>query len=145
MNINDLYPSKYLKSDDIGQARVTLQVAAIKLEEVAENENAKPVMHFNGKDKGMVLNKTNALMCAHVWGGDTEAWTGQWLDLFVEPKMFQGKVVNGLSVAPKLPQTAAAPDTFQNAADLARPPSQPNTDSAAPTPSTPPIDDDIPF
>ncbi|NNF66925.1 MAG: hypothetical protein HKM98_05405 [Gammaproteobacteria bacterium] len=145
MNINDLYPSKYLKSDDIGQSRPTLQVAAIKLEEVAENEAAKPVMYFNGKEKGMVLNKTNALLCAHCWGQDTDGWLGQWLDLFTEPKMFNGKVVTGLSVAPKLPQQQPQENQFQNPADLVRPPSQPNTDAAAPTAASQPIDDDIPF
>ena len=124
MNVNDLYPSKYVKSDDLGNQRLTLQVAAIKLEEVAENEPAKPVMYFNGKDKGMVLNKTNALLCSHVWGGETDQWTGQWLDLFVEPKMFQGKVVNGLSVAPKLPNSQSAPEQ----------PQTPNVAPAAPQP-----------
>ena len=140
MNINDLYPSKYLKSDDLGNARITLQVATIKLEEVAENEPAKPVMFFNGKDKGMVLNKTNALLCAHCWGQDTDQWAGQWLDLFVEPKMFQGKVVNGLSVAPKLPNsdTAPAPSPQQNAA-----PASPQPPSEQPGPYG--MIDDIPF
>ena len=141
MNINDLYPSKYLKSDDIGQARVTLQVAAIKLEEVAENEPAKPVMYFNGKDKGMVLNKTNALLCSHCWGGETDSWINQWLDLFVEPKMFQGKVVNGLSVAPKLANSnsnAGQPETPNGA------PAAPQA-AAAPTAPTADPHDDIPF
>lgn len=142
MKINDLYPSKYLKSDDLGNARLTLQVAAIKLEEVAENEPAKPVMYFNGKDKGMVLNKTNALLCASVWGDDTDTWLGQYLDLFVEPKMFQGKVVKGLSVAPKL---AGSEPQYQNPAELARPSTQPNTDAVAPTAAPADPIDDIPF
>ena len=143
MNINDLYPSKYLKSDDIGNQRITLQVGAIKLEEVAAGEPAKPIMYFNGKEKGVVLNKTNALLCAHCWGNDTDTWTGQWLDLFVEPKMFQGKVVNGLSVAPKL----------ANSNSGAQQPETPNAAPAAPQAPEPaaavhgqvdPIDD-IPF
>ena len=140
MNINDLYPSKYLKSDDLGNARITLQVATIKLEEVEEGKQLKPCMYFNGKEKGMVLNKTNGLLCAHVWGNDTDTWAGQWLDLFVEPKMFQGKVVSGITVAPKLPNSDTAPQ-------------QPQTPNAAPAAPQPPAEqpgpegviDDIPF
>ncbi len=141
MNVNDLYPSKYIKSDDIGNQRLQLQVARIKMEEVAENEPAKPVMYFHGKEKGMVLNKTNALLCAHCWGSETDAWPNQWLDLFVEPKMFQGKVVNGLSVAPKLPNSNSAPaeQPAENAAPApAQAPSQPSGPHDA-------LADDIPF
>ena len=137
MNINDLYPSKYIKSDDIGHQRITLQVAAIKLEEVAENEAAKPVMYFHGKEKGMVVNKTNAMLCGHVWGPDTDVWLNQWLELFTEAKMFNGKVVQGLSVAPKLPTAAPQPE----AAPAAAAP-QP---TGGPGPEQDSLADDIPF
>ena len=134
MNVNDLYPSKYVKSDDLGNQRLTLQVAAIKLEEVAENEPNKPVMYFNGKEKGMVLNKTNTLLCANCWGDETDTWKDRWLDLFVEPKMFNGKVVSGLTVAPKLANSNTAPE-------------QPPVPNAAPasTQALPADIDDIPF
>ncbi len=144
MKVTDLYPSKYVKSDDIGNQRLTLQVGTIKLEEVAENEPAKPVMYFNGKEKGMVLNKTNALLCAHCWGDDTDSWNGQWLDLFVEPKMFQGKVVNGLSVAPKLPNSGTAPEQPQNP-NVAQEATGTAWDTPAQAPHNNVTEEDIPF
>ncbi len=121
MNVNDLYPSKYVKSDDLGTDRMTLQVSRITMEEVEEGAPAKPVMYFHGKDKGMVLNKTNALLCAHAWGQETDQWTNQTLELFSEPKMFQGKVVNGLSVAPKLPNSSSAPAPTPGPMDAVQP------------------------
>ena len=138
MKVSEMYPSKYLKSEDVGSARITLQVGVVKLEQVEENGPMKPCMYFNGKEKGMVLNKTNALLCAHVWGDDSDQWPGQWLELFVEPKMFQGKVVNGLSVAPKLPNSGTQP--------LAPPPGEPDPNGLRGDTQPPqqPIDD-IPF
>lgn len=132
MKIGELYPSKYVKSDDIKGQRLQLQVGKVVMEDIADNE-IKPVMYFNGKEKGMVLNKTNAMLCAHCWGDETDAWAGQWLDLFVEPKMFQGKVVDGISVAPKLPNSQSAPAQ----------PAAPEPPPQAPGPDG--IVDDIPF
>ena len=136
MNVNDLYPSKYVKSDDLGNQRLTLQVGAIKLEAVEEHAPDKPVMYFNGKQKGMVLNKTNTLLCANCWGDETDGWTNQWLELFVEPKMFNGKVVNGLSVAPKLAEITPRPEATPNAEQWDTPTEAPHNGNPV---------DDIPF
>ena len=108
MNVNDIYPSKYLKAADLGNARITVQVGGLSMESVGENEPDKPVLHFHGKDKGMVLNKTNLTLCAAVWGPETTTWAGMWLEVFTEPKMYKGEMVQGLSVSPKLPNSASA-------------------------------------
>jgi hypothetical protein len=105
MNINDMYPSKYIKSDDLGGAAVDVVVMAVVMEEVGDKE-FKPVMRFMGKDKGMVLNKTNALNCASTWGDDTNLWQGKHATLMAQPVMFQGKQVMGLTILPKVAQQA---------------------------------------
>lgn len=101
MKISDAFPSKYLKADDLGNARVPLTIKMVVIEDIADKEY-KPVMHFMGKDKGMVLNKTNAGLCAAVWGDETDMWQGKQLDLYAQPVMFQGRQVMGLALAPKL-------------------------------------------
>lgn len=110
MNINDAFPSKYIKSDDLANSRVTLKVMSVTMEDIGDKE-FKPVMRFFNKDKGMVLNKTNANACMAIWGPETEAWAGQALELFASPVMFQGRQVMGLQVAPILQprQGQAAP------------------------------------
>lgn len=112
MKISDAYPSKYLKADDLGQHRIALTVKMIIIEDIADKEY-KPCMYFIGKEKGIVLNKTNAGLCAAVWGDETDLWQGKPLDLFAQPVMFQGRQVMGLAVAPKLPVggTMATPST----------------------------------
>jgi hypothetical protein len=103
MNISDLYPSKYIKADDLQGQQAPVTIMSITVEEIADKE-FKPVMRFMGKDKGMVLNKTNAINCASVWGDDTIAWQGQQATLLAAPVMFQGKQVMGLQLLPKLAQ-----------------------------------------
>ncbi len=101
MKISDAFPSKYLKSDDLGNQRITLTVMALVMEDIGDKE-FKPVLRFIGKDKGMVLNKTNATILASTWGDETDAWQGRQLELFAQPVMFQGRQVMGLAVAPLL-------------------------------------------
>ena len=106
MNISELYPSKYIKADDLQGQQAPVTVMSITVEEIADKE-FKPVMRFMGKEKGMVLNKTNAINCASVWGDDTIAWQGQHATLLAAPVMFQGKQVMGLQLLPKPPQQQA--------------------------------------
>ena len=54
-------------------------------------DDTKPVVHFRGTDKGLVLNKTNANTIAGMFGPETEAWSGQVVTLFVAQAEFQGK------------------------------------------------------
>jgi hypothetical protein len=103
MNINELYPSKYIKADDLAGQQAQVTIMSVTVEEIADKEH-KPVMRFMGKEKGMVLNKTNAINCASVWGDDTVTWQGQKATLLAAPVMFQGKQVMGLQLLPKLPQ-----------------------------------------
>ena len=107
MNISELYPSKYIKADDLKGQQAPVTVMSITVEEIADKE-FKPVMRFMGKEKGMVLNKTNALGCAAVWGDDTITWQGQQAILLAAPVMFQGKQVMGLQLLPKLQQQQQA-------------------------------------
>ena len=109
MNISDLYPSKYIKADDLKGQRVKLAIMSVTVEDVADGEQ-KPVMRFVGKQKGMVLNKTNALSLAVAFGDDVLTWTGREVELLAMPTHFNGKQVMGLVTLPLgLSTPAAAP------------------------------------
>lgn len=45
--------------------------------------NKKPVLFFEGKEKGMVCNKTNAKTVAALYGNDVTAWIGKPIALYV--------------------------------------------------------------
>ena len=59
MLISQAYPSKYLKSDDLGDKTVRVVMDFVEIQDVGDGE-FKPVLYFQGKDRGMVLNLTNA-------------------------------------------------------------------------------------
>jgi hypothetical protein len=61
----------------------------------------KPVLHFRGKSRGVVLNKTNANA---IWGingsDDTDDWAGTAITLFPTKVEFQGKRVDAIRIDP---------------------------------------------
>lgn len=114
MKVSDAFPSKYLKSDDVGAQRILVTVMAVTMEDIGDKE-FKPVMRFMGKDKGMVLNKTNAMICSTVWGDEMDTWQGKQLEIFAQPVMFQGRQVMGITVAPMLQPAQAQPQSAPQA------------------------------
>jgi hypothetical protein len=72
-NINDAFPSKYLKANDLKGNRVTVTMSHVDYETIAEERKA--VLFFRGKEKGLVLNKTNASMIVELTGTtETDDW-----------------------------------------------------------------------
>ena len=106
MNINQLYPSKYISAPDItSPVRVTIRSLAI--EDLGDGQH-KPALYFVNKEKGLILNKTNALIMAVSLGDESDQWIGKQIELFTEMKQFQGKLVQGISVrVPQQPAQAA--------------------------------------
>lgn len=125
MDIRTTY-SNYLKSADLGGHEPTVTITSCEMESMPGGDETKPVLKFYGKDKGLVLNKTNSEMIADAYGYDTTAWVGKIVTLFSIKVNFQGNMVDGLRVRIPAAQPQAAP--------------------AAPSQSAPPAEDDeIPF
>lgn len=114
MNINQMF-GDFLKAADIKGQRVMVTMESISIKKIGDDGEEKPVLRFIGKDKGLVLNKTNAGMIAHFYGPETDDWMGRQIGLHVEPVSFQGRIVDAIRVA--VPQTAntqaAQPATTQ--------------------------------
>ncbi len=99
MNIDAAYPSKYLKSSDLQGRTVKVTIRTVLMEAIGQaSTEQKPILYFQGKEKGMVLNKTNAQAISHFYGQDTDHWTGRELELFTIMTDFQGRPVEGLRV-----------------------------------------------
>ena len=115
MNISSAFPSNYIKAADLQGKRVTVKMAGVKIEKLGQDE--KPVLYFQGKNKGMVLNKTNAKKIMSAYGIDTQGWAGKEIVLFEAQVEFQGDTVPAIRVAipakPAAQQQAPPPhDTF---------------------------------
>ena len=64
VNIHNVFPSKYLKAGDLDGHAVAVTISHIAMEEVGQGD-VKPVLFFAGKEKGLVLNKTNGGVIAN--------------------------------------------------------------------------------
>ena len=99
MRISAAFPSKYLKAADIPHGReVTCQIEDVRSEEMEQSHDEKPVLYFAGKDKGLVMNVTNANSIADAYGDDTEAWNGKTVIIFGTTTDFQGRSVACLRI-----------------------------------------------
>ena len=76
MSILTLFPSKYLKHDDIEDGE-TVTITEVKVEEVGQDKQEKPVVYFYEHPKGAILNVTNARAIAKVYGDEEADWPGR--------------------------------------------------------------------
>jgi hypothetical protein len=97
MNVNKLFPSKYLKAGDIDDDR-KVTIERLRVEKMENDGTEKPVLYFAGSDKGLVMNKTNALVLASAFGDDIDGWAGKKCVLYTVQVDFQGKLVDGIRV-----------------------------------------------
>jgi hypothetical protein len=132
MKIGDVFPSNYLKASDLNGSAVPVTIDHVAIEPVGREKEARPVIYFVGKSKGVVLNKTNARKIVEIAGSDdTEDWAGVQIVLFSAMVEFQGDTVESIRVK--------APSAKKPAARQSQPPPPPVVD-------VPDIsDDDIPF
>jgi hypothetical protein len=109
-NVDQMFPSKYIKAGDCEEADLILTVRTVKMEDVGQGENAetKPVVYFDEEEKGLVLNKTNATTISELHGRNTDQWTGKRIALYATEVEYGGKVSMGIRVRLKAPKAAAA-------------------------------------
>jgi hypothetical protein len=99
MNINDAFPSNYLKASDLGESQPIVTIDRVEVEPVGRGKEMKPVVYFAGKQKGMVLNKTNSKKIAEIASShDTDDWHGVQIRLFSTEVDFQGETVEAIRV-----------------------------------------------
>lgn len=97
MNISGAFPSTYLKAADLQGRRVTVTIDKVVMEDIGGEH--KPVLKFQGKDRGIVLNKTNANMIAEITGStETDDWKGAKITLYPTKTDFQGSRVDCIRV-----------------------------------------------
>lgn len=106
MNVNDAFPSNYLKAADLNGRTIQVSIASAKIEEIGQGQRKerKLVLSFYGKEKTFVCNKTNAGTIEKLYGPDTDAWIGQPIILTAREVEFQGDMVMALRVSLQRPQ-----------------------------------------
>lgn len=138
-NIQDSFPSKYLKASDLKGQQPVVTIDRVDFEPVGQAREMKAVVYFQNKDKGVVLNKTNANKITEIIGSAlTEEWRGQQIRIYPSVTTFQGEEVECIRVKP----VAANSQRMRMTPQPPPPAPAPEPDHAHSAPLT---DDDIPF
>lgn len=99
MNIQEAFPSKYIKAADLNDQNVRVIMERVEMEDIGDDGD-KPVLYFRGKSKGMVMNKTNSNNIAIVYGDETDDWVGKEIILYPTMVDYQGRSVPAIRVRP---------------------------------------------
>lgn len=107
-----MFDNKYLGSWDLPEGRdcplVIERVEAGTLTSMGGRSDKKPIVFFDGKSKGMALNKTNAKAIAGMYGNDTRKWAGKPIAIYVTQTQSPDGVVPCIRVRPTPPKKKAA-------------------------------------
>ena len=95
MNLNEIYPSKYLRGADLGGRSALVKIERVTLEEFYDLEQRaevrKPVLYLEGKKKAVILSKSLAYSIAGILGSENlEDWKGKTFVLYSERKLVYG-------------------------------------------------------
>ncbi len=94
MKVSEMFPSKYVRAVDLPAGRdVLTTIDSIDMVQIEGEDDLKPCVYFRGAKKGLVLNKTNALVLAQAYGDDSTAWLYKPVALFATTTQFGGKLV----------------------------------------------------
>lgn len=132
MQITTAFPSEFLRAADLQGRQIEVVMDRVEMKEIGGDQ--KPVLYFEGKQRGLVLNKTNAGTISDTYGDETEGWAGEHVIIYPAETDYQGKRVPCIRVKVPRPQSRVAEP--QRA--VAPPQAPPNSASIN-------IEDEIPF
>lgn len=81
MNIDDVYPTRFLKASDLGSEAKRLTIASTALELMPDGQK-KLCLWFSNAQKALVCNKTNSQVIAKAYGKETDGLIGKRIELF---------------------------------------------------------------
>ena len=137
MRVSDLFPSRYVKAGDVIEPQL-VAIRELQVEEIGQGKDAesKPVLYFHNRQKGLVLNVTNARTIEDAYGIETDAWRGKSIELFSAKVDFKGDRVDAVRV--RVPKLASADDLLEEA------PPRPERSKPASDPVEE-LNDEVPF
>jgi len=142
MKSSDVFKGAFLKAADLQGVRVRVTIDSVTMEDIGEEKERRAVAHFRGKDRGLVLNKTNWAILEEVCGSpDSDDWAGHTVTLYTAKVDYQGKRVDAIRVDDQPAQRApVAPSQPAQRQAL-----EPAYEEAPPARRGAISDDDIPF
>ena len=96
--VSEFFPGRFLKAPDLQGRTIKVTIKKVEVEEIGQDKDAKPVVYFDGVERALVLNKTNAFAIAEIHGDPTDGWPGKAIELFSMMVPYQGQSVAAIRV-----------------------------------------------
>lgn len=116
MNVYDLFPTRFVAAADLNGKSFTLTIRSVTLEDMQSHDQktvTKPCLWFSNATKGMVLNKTNTMIIADLYGPETDAWTGKRITIYATKVRAFGKLEEAVRVREEVPAEPKPPTSSQ--------------------------------
>lgn len=135
MNVNEIWPSKYIKAMDLNGRDITVEIDRLAIEEIGvpPKIEAKPVLYFKKAKKSMVCNRVNGMTIAAMYGPETAAWEGKRVTLFPTRVTAFGSVFEVIRIRPQMPPPPKPQETKQEETHFADSEDIPDDDVNDPT------------
>ena len=116
MKTSQAFPSDYLKASDLNGKQVTVTIGRVEMVDMGQGKEkeSKLLIHFNGKSKGLVCNKTNCTTIEKLYGDETDGWIGKEITLAPREVEFQGEMVWAIRVSLQKPGVKPTPAPSDN-------------------------------
>src|SRR5690242_5971787 len=102
MKAIDIFPSKYLKAEHLNGREPTVTISHCEIQTIKNNKTGKDdqklIIYFEGKELGLVCNRTNYDRIAYLYGDETDDWGGKKVTLFTEMVQTPEGIKPGLRV-----------------------------------------------
>jgi hypothetical protein len=99
MRRDEVFPSKYVRASDLPQPRVvTISNAAMEPMKNDGKDVDKLVLSFRERIKPLVVNLTIFEAIEQLYGGETNDWVGQRVEIHADRCRFGGKMVDCVRV-----------------------------------------------
>jgi hypothetical protein len=112
MRISDIFPSKYVRAADLNGRTITLTIKELRVEDMTNHsgeKERKPVLYFEKATKGLVLNRTNALIIAGLYGDESDAWRGKRISIYPARVKAFGQMQDAIRVREEIPAQPLRP------------------------------------
>jgi len=104
-----LSASTFMSPGHVEEAGGELTVTILDTEEVELRDGPKLMLNFEDEHPGLVLNQTNLRALAKSFGGDSDDWCGNTIQLFLVDVDFHGEMKKGIRIRPLQRSSAPRP------------------------------------
>lgn len=112
MDFRTMFDNEHIGAWDLEGRDVNVQIEKVTGGTVIGDGGRKAkkiIMSFSGKEKTMVVNKTNAKTIAAMYGKDVRAWSGKWITLFPSVTQVGSEDRECIRVRPRPPRMERRP------------------------------------